>query len=236
MIQGEYRSSTIENNMIDTLDKILDEGYPLVLCMVNGDSQVKILEKEIKWITRITRALQNCIRTTGPKTFWGSSTDEGIFGIIAPHHEHISRIKDDLASGSTDGFDAPWGIEDRAALYVGTVDKLQGKEREAVIVSYGVGDIEQAMGEGEFIYSRNRLNVALTRGKKKTIVFLTKELLDFPIEALAIDNKEILEGINYICGFKKFMTTEESDTCIDEKTFESNIDNTSITVFRKKLK
>ena len=109
------------------------------------------------------------------------------------------------------------------------------KERQAVVVSYGVGDIEQAIGEGEFIYSRNRLNVSLTRGKKKTIVFLTEALLNFPIEALGVDNKEVLEGISFLCGFKRFMSQQEADTSVDIQNFKSDVDDTEITVFRKKV-
>jgi len=58
------------------------------------------------------------------------------------------------------------------------VDKMQGQECEAVIVSYGVSDVEYAMNEKEFIYSLNRLNVAITRARSKTIVFLPRPLLE----------------------------------------------------------
>lgn len=55
---------------------------------------------------------------------------------------------------------------------------MQGQECEAVIVSYGVSDVECAMNEKEFIYSLNRLNVAITRARSKTIVFLPRPLLE----------------------------------------------------------
>lgn len=225
----------IEADVSDVLQTILDEEYPMVLCIVEGKNQVEILEKEIRWITRLTRTLENCLGAGTQKEFWGSSTEDGLFGIIAPHHAHISRIKDALVGGECDGFESPWE-EEREDVYVGTVDKLQGKERQVVVVSYGVGDIEQAIGEGEFIYSRNRLNVSLTRGKKKTVVFLTNALLNFPIEALGIDNRDILEGISFLCGFKDFMNHEEEDTCVDIKSFKSDIDGTAIKVFRKRVK
>lgn len=229
-----FAAEVVEKNAPCTLQAILDEEYPLVLCIVKGKNQVEILEKEIQWIARITRTLENCMGATSQKDFWGSSTEDGMFGIIAPHHAHISHIKDVLAGDVHGGFKAPW-TEKREDVYVGTVDKLQGKERQAVVVSYGVGDIEQAIGEGEFIYSRNRLNVSLTRGKQKNIVFLTEALLNFPIEALGIDNREILEGISFLCGFKNFMSQQEEDTSFDIQTFKSDIDDTEITIFRKKV-
>lgn len=69
-------------------------------------------------------------------------------------------------------------------------------------MSYGVDNIERALEEGEFIFSLNRLNVSLTRGKKKTIVFLTKALLEYPIEALGLDDKELEDGTAFTCDFQ----------------------------------
>ena len=45
------------------------------------------------------------------------------------------------------------------------MDKMQGQEADAVIVSYGVADPEFALREAEFIYGLNRLNVAITRAR-----------------------------------------------------------------------
>jgi len=61
---------------------------------------------------------------------------------------------------------------------VDTVDKMQGQEADAVVISYGVADPEYAVNEAEFIYSVNRLNVAITRARCKSIVFLSEALLD----------------------------------------------------------
>lgn len=52
-----------------------------------------------------------------------------------------------------------------SAAFVDTVEKMQGQECDAVCVSYGVADVEFALMEREFIYSLNRLNVAI-RGRE----------------------------------------------------------------------
>jgi hypothetical protein len=67
-----------------------------------------------------------------------------------------------------------------------------------VIVSYGVSDVEYAMNEKEFIYSLNRLNVAITRARSKTIVFLPRPLLEAPVAAFEDDT--IAEGIAFMQG------------------------------------
>ena len=50
-----------------------------------------------------------------------------------------------------------------------TVDKMPGQQSRVVIVSYGVSDLETALQEGEFIYSRNRLNVSIIRARAQCL-------------------------------------------------------------------
>jgi DNA replication ATP-dependent helicase Dna2 len=73
---------------------------------------------------------------------------------------------------------------------------MQGQEADAVLVSYGVADQEYAAMEAEFLYGRNRLNVAITRARCKSIVFLPKPLLDGTPGLL--DNEIVVEGLAYM--------------------------------------
>ena len=58
------------------------------------------------------------------------------------------------------------------------MDKIQGQEADAVVISYGVSDPEYALREAEFIYGVQRLNVSVTRARSKTVVFLPRPLID----------------------------------------------------------
>ena len=58
--------------------------------------------------------------------------------IISPHHSQIGAIRRRLANKRD------WG----ASPFVDTVDKMQGQEADAVLVSYGVSDPEYAAMEG----------------------------------------------------------------------------------------
>ncbi|MEQ8189647.1 MAG: AAA domain-containing protein [Candidatus Eremiobacterota bacterium] len=91
--------------------------------------------------------------------------------------------------------------------FVDTVEKMQGQEAEAVIVSYGVADSELAMMEGEFIYNLNRLNVAITRGKAKVIVFLSRNLLTPDLQIM--EDSEAAAGISYMTGLERFASEGE---------------------------
>lgn len=62
---------------------------------------------------------------------------------------------------------------------VGTVDKFQGQEGAIVFISMAAsarGDVARGMG---FLLNRNRLNVALSRGKWAAYVVHSPELTDF---------------------------------------------------------
>jgi predicted RecB family nuclease len=60
---------------------------------------------------------------------------------------------------------------------VGTVDKFQGQEAELVIVSMTTSGPEDLPRNIEFLFSKNRLNVAISRAKCQAIVLANPELL-----------------------------------------------------------
>ena len=106
--------------------------------------------------------------------------------IVSPHHAQIRAIRMALAQ------DRDW----TARPFVDTVDKMQGQETDAVLISYGVADPEYAAMEADFIYSRNRLNVAVTRARVKSIVFFAQPLLDATPEVL--DSPTVAAGLAHM--------------------------------------
>jgi DNA replication ATP-dependent helicase Dna2 len=92
---------------------------------------------------------------------------QGVF-VVSPHRAQIRAIRGELQ------LRREW----TSPPFVDTVDKMQGQEAEAVVISYGVSDPEYALREAEFIYSVQRLNVSVTRARSKTIVFLPRPLVD----------------------------------------------------------
>lgn len=90
--------------------------------------------------------------------------------VVSPYHAQIRLIRQELRDRTE------WDREP----FVDTVDRVQGQEREAVIVNYGVSDVEHALRVKEFIYQLNRLNVSITRARSNTIVFMSRSLLELP--------------------------------------------------------
>ena len=126
-------------------------------------------------VTAFTHAaIENCLRKIDSlREDLGMDQDDAPLVKLGPVYtqgcEGIDCIDRDGAIGFI-------GRNERC-LVGGTVNKMQGQECEVVIVSYGLADPECAMIEGEFIYSLNRFNVAVTRAKSKCTVFVPRPLL-----------------------------------------------------------
>lgn len=62
------------------------------------------------------------------------------------------------------------GVPGQQSIAVDTVERIQGQEREVVIVSLTAGDPAASKARGAFHLSLNRLNVALSRARTKAIL------------------------------------------------------------------
>ncbi|WP_427788539.1 TM0106 family RecB-like putative nuclease [Brevundimonas diminuta] len=67
---------------------------------------------------------------------------------------------------------------------VGTVDKFQGQEAPVVIISMATSFGGDAPRGTEFLFNRNRLNVAISRAKSLAIVVHSERLMDLPSPSL----------------------------------------------------
>ncbi len=94
---------------------------------------------------------------------------EGV-AVLSPHRAQNAAIRAALA-------EMRFGTVERPMPLVDTVEKLQGKERDVIVVSYGVADAEYAEAEAEFLLSKSRFNVAATRGRFKLIVLCSDVVL-----------------------------------------------------------
>lgn len=168
------------------IDGLLDPAYPVTVCVLEDvkATQENVVEADL--VARCAVALRESEPDATDTVFWR----DRLF-VVSPHHAQIRAIRRRLTDLR----------EWEAEPFVGTVDKMQGQECDTVLVSYGVSDVEYALGEKEFIFSRNRLNVAITRARVKTVVFLSRALLEPPIQAL--DSDEVAEGIAFMQGLAR---------------------------------
>lgn len=84
--------------------------------------------------------------------------------VVAPYNMQVALLKRTLPTGAR----------------VGTVDKFQGQEAEVVIISMATSSGEDLPRHIEFLYSRNRLNVAISRAKCLAILIANPALMSIP--------------------------------------------------------
>lgn len=81
-------------------------------------------------------------------------------------------------------------------LVIDTVERVQGLTVDVIIISICSSDIEYINMIGDFLFSPNRLNVAISRARKKVIVAASKDLWRaMPHSYDAVKSKAIFEKI-----------------------------------------
>ena len=84
-------------------------------------------------------------------------------------------------------------------IRVGTVDKFQGQEAPAVIVSLCASTLDEAPRGAEFLLSPNRLNVAVSRAQALAIVVGSPELLEARARSV-----EEMRLVNLLCQLVQY--------------------------------
>lgn len=178
----------------------LDPEFPLVLAVLEGVFASRANPEEAELVARLVGALRAGLRSEDGRRFPDSERGdraffrEGVF-IVSPHHVQIREIRralDDVRD---------W----KSPPFVDTVDKMQGQEAAAVVVSYGVSDADFALQEGRFIYDLNRLNVSITRAQSKCVVFLPRPLLD--ASPAVMDDEVAADGLRFMRALESHCAT-----------------------------
>jgi predicted RecB family nuclease len=98
--------------------------------------------------------------------------------VVSPYNLQVNCLKSVLPPGAR----------------VGTVDKFQGQEAEVVLVSMTTSSIEDLPRNIGFLYSRNRLNVAISRARCLSLIVASPRLLEIPCETV-----EQMQLVNTLC-------------------------------------
>jgi len=109
--------------------------------------------------------------------------------IVSPYNMQVNYLKSILPVDSR----------------VGTVDKFQGQEAEVVIVSMTTSSEEDLPRNIEFLYSKNRLNVAISRARCLAIIVASPRLLEIPCRTT-----EQMELVNTLCWVRDYAIKSET--------------------------
>lgn len=103
--------------------------------------------------------------------------------VVSPYNMQVELLKKTLPVGAR----------------VGTVDKFQGQEAAIVLVSMATSSGDDLPRNIEFLYSRNRLNVAISRARCLAVIYANPRLLEIPCNTIAQ-----MELVNGLCWARRF--------------------------------
>ncbi len=98
--------------------------------------------------------------------------------VVTPYNVQVNYLKSVLPTGAR----------------IGTVDKFQGQEAEVVLISMVTSSAEDLPRDIEFLYSKNRLNVAISRARCLAVVVANPRLLEIPCRT--VDQMQL---VNTLC-------------------------------------
>ena len=142
---------------------------------------------------------------------------EGKIGVISPYNrfneELIESISKKYQTLNTDEAKR-LNVQGNANEYIkcSTVDKFQGQERDYILACYGERDIKGLMQIKDFVFNRNRLNVVISRAKKKCIIIMSGLLAKRYKECYEVADEKLISGVEFMCGLKEYLERPESTT------------------------
>lgn len=144
------RRFTVDPGQLEALDvelqRRLDPARPAVWVDVGGSSEGNTHAREADEVARTIEAMLQTTDVPSPERV----------GVLSPYRAQCEAIRAALRAR----------IGEAAELVeVDTVDRFQGREKEAVVISLVCSEWN------EFVMDRRRLNVMLTRARTKVVVF-----------------------------------------------------------------
>lgn len=100
--------------------------------------------------------------------------------VVAPYNLQVNALRLSLPAGAR----------------VGTVDKFQGQEAEVVIVSLATSTPDDLPRHVDFFYSKNRLNVAISRARTLAIVLANPKLLE--LDAKSVEHLRLVNTLAWL--------------------------------------
>jgi uncharacterized protein len=133
-------------------------GSGLMFCPVEHDGNSQSSDEEAAQVQALYAYFSQ-------QRFIDSDGEEHAIGVdnilvVAPYNLQVQVLKQVLPAGAR----------------VGTVDKFQGQEAEIVIVSMATSNENYLPRDIGFLYSKNRLNVAVSRAKSLACIVASADL------------------------------------------------------------
>ena len=116
------------------------------------------------------------------------------FMVLAPYNDQVRALRRHIDSNPR-----------TKGVPVGTVDKFQGGQAAVVLFSMATSSGADMVRGADFLFSRNRLNVAISRARCLAYLVCTEELLN--TRARSVDEMRLIATLN---AFVEYAQSQES--------------------------
>jgi predicted RecB family nuclease len=163
-----------------TVDGLAETGLRFIAIEHEGNAQSS--EEEAQWIAGdVQRMLHGTFTNSKGKT---TALQPADFLVVAAYNAQVRHLSRSLAAA---------GLQDVA---VGTVDKFQGRQAPIVFFSMATSSGAELPRDIDFLFSRNRLNVAISRARCVATIVSSPRLLDIDCKT-----PEQMRLVNGLCRF-----------------------------------
>jgi predicted RecB family nuclease len=163
-----------------TIDGVVETGLRFLAVEHIGNAQSSD-EEALRVATEIRRLLRGTFTNSEGRTV---PLHQSHFLVVAAYNAQVRRLT--RALHGADLRDVP----------VGTVDKFQGRQAPIVFFSMATSSGADLPRDIDFLFSRNRLNVAVSRARCLAILVANPRLLD-----IACKTTEQMRLVNRVCRF-----------------------------------
>jgi len=178
--ESRLRSATECATQAVTIDGVSETGLRFMPVAHEGNSQSSDEEAE-RVATEIRRMLRGTYTSSKGVSSLLRPSD---FLVVAAYNAQVRHLNQALAST---------GLQD---VPVGTVDKFQGRQAPIVFFSMATSSGAELPRDIDFLFSQNRLNVAISRARCLAILVASPRLLDVDCKT-----PEQMRLVNGLCQF-----------------------------------
>ena len=203
------------------LKEIIDPDAPVVFVHVDHEGYTQESPEEAGHIAMIVFELVNRC---------GIDPKDG-FCVIAAHRRQNNLIRQSIAQIVNKK-----RIKKKTAaklispdLVIDTVERIQGQERDVVIVSLTASDEEFIKSEKDFLMMPNRMNVSFTRPRSKLIVVGSKKLFRTIPADRDDQNEVVIDGRPVMRSKGMMLTNHFKRWYFHVKKFQRIVDATKLT-------
>ncbi len=176
----------------DKIDFRSDQKHKLATLKPKTDGLGVVLEPENVFVLIVHDEAEsfqsNLVEASIVEALVRNVKSEGI-GVITPHNAQKGLLKNMLSEGCENA-------------RIDTVERYQGGEADLIIISTTVSDPDYVRSESDFLLNLNRINVAISRMKKKIVIVASRSIFEFmPQDAKDYDKALLWRGISQTVGF-----------------------------------